>query len=48
MPESFVPPHGDYQKLLSCRKSEILRDATVYFCNRVEIPRKGPIGPHFE
>ncbi|MDH4163633.1 MAG: four helix bundle suffix domain-containing protein [Nitrospirota bacterium] len=34
MPHSILPPHGGYQKLLSFRKSEIVYDATVYFCGR--------------
>jgi four helix bundle suffix protein len=34
MPEHFIPPHGGYQNLLSYRKSEIVYDATVYFCRR--------------
>jgi four helix bundle suffix protein len=34
MSETFIPPHGGYQNLLSFRKSEIVYDATVYFCAR--------------
>ncbi len=34
MTEGFIPVHGGYQKLLSYQKSEIVYDATVYFCNR--------------
>jgi four helix bundle suffix protein len=34
MSETFIPPHGGYQKLLSYRKAEIVYDATVYFCAR--------------
>ena len=34
MTEGFIPPHGGYQKLLSYQKSQIVYDATVYFCNR--------------
>ena len=34
MTEGFIPPHGGYHKLLSYRKSEIVFDATVYFCDR--------------
>jgi len=30
----FIPPHGDYQDLLSYQKALIVYDATVYFCNR--------------
>lgn len=33
MTEGFIPPHGGYQKLLSYQKSEIVYDATVYFCD---------------
>ena len=32
--ESFIPPHGGYEDLLSFRKSRIVYDATVRFCNR--------------
>ena len=31
---SFIPPHGGYEKLLAYRKSEIVYDATVRFCDR--------------
>ncbi len=34
MPESFIPPHGGYQNLLSYQKAEIVYDATVCFCKR--------------
>ena len=34
MTEGFIPPHGGYQKLLSYQKSQIVYDATVYFCDR--------------
>lgn len=34
MPEGFIPPHGGYKKLLSYQKSQIVYDATVYFCDR--------------
>ena len=30
----FIPAHGGYQQLLSYQKSQIVFDATVYFCNR--------------
>jgi four helix bundle suffix protein len=30
----FIPPHGGYKNLLSYQKSEIVFDATVYFCGR--------------
>jgi len=29
----FIPPHGGYKQLLSYQRSEIVFDATVYFCN---------------
>jgi hypothetical protein len=34
MADGFIPPHGGYAKLLSLQKSEIVYDATVYFCDR--------------
>jgi four helix bundle suffix protein len=30
----FIPPHGGYGKLLAYRKSQIIYDATVRFCDR--------------
>ena len=33
-PEGFIPPHGGYENLLSYRKSQIVFDATVRFCER--------------
>src|SRR5512143_3124893 len=30
----FIPPHGGYEKLLDYRKSKIIYDATVRFCDR--------------
>ena len=33
-PPGFIPPHGGYQSLLSYQKSQIVFDATVYFCKR--------------
>jgi four helix bundle suffix protein len=33
-PEGFIPPHGGYDKLLGYRKSQIIYDATVRFCDR--------------
>lgn len=30
----FIPSHGDYRKLLSYQKAEIVYDATVEFCRR--------------
>lgn len=32
--ESFIPPHGGYQNLLSYQKAQIVYDATAYFCAR--------------
>ena len=29
--DTFIPPHGGYQKLLSYHKALIVYDATVYF-----------------
>lgn len=31
---SFLPPHGNYRKLLSYRKAEIIYDLTWIFCQR--------------
>lgn len=33
MPDSFIPPHGGYQNLLSFQKARIVYDGTVWFCN---------------
>jgi four helix bundle suffix protein len=33
-PESFIPPHGGYEDLLSFQKARIVYDATVRFCQR--------------
>src|SRR5262245_8241170 len=33
-PPGFIPPHGDYQKLYSFQKAQVVYDATVYFCQR--------------
>lgn len=30
----FIPPHGGYERLLAYKKSEIIYDATVRFCDR--------------
>lgn len=30
----FIPPHGGYEKLFAYRKSQIIYDATVRFCDR--------------
>jgi four helix bundle suffix protein len=32
--DSFIPPHGGYQNLLSFKKAEVIYDGTVYFCKR--------------
>lgn len=32
--DTFIPPHGGYQDLLSFQKARIVYDATVYFCDR--------------
>jgi four helix bundle suffix protein len=34
MGDGFIPPHGNYRKLLSYQKAEIIYDATVVFCRR--------------
>ncbi len=34
MDDGFIPKHGGYQNLLSYRKTQIVYDATVDFCNR--------------
>ena len=34
LPETFIPPHGGYEDLLSFRKARIVYDATVVFCKR--------------
>jgi four helix bundle suffix protein len=34
MSDGFIPPHGGYRNLLSYRKTEIIFDATVRFCDR--------------
>jgi len=34
MPAGFIPPQGGYRKLLSCRRAEVVYDATVRFCGR--------------
>lgn len=33
-PAGFIPPHGGYENLLAYRKSQIIYDATVRFCDR--------------
>jgi four helix bundle suffix protein len=32
--EGFIPPHGNYQKLLSYQKAEVVYDLTFRFCQR--------------
>ncbi|MCL4216485.1 MAG: four helix bundle suffix domain-containing protein [Candidatus Hydrogenedentes bacterium] len=34
MAKGFIPPHGGYASLLSYQKTEIIYDATAYFCDR--------------
>lgn len=34
MPETFIPKHGGYRNLLSYQRSEVVYDATVWFCGR--------------
>lgn len=34
MPEGFIPPHGDYEKLESFQKARIVYDGTARFCER--------------
>lgn len=31
---TFIPPYGGYQKLVSYQMAEIVYDSTVYFCNK--------------
>src|SRR5438094_8099362 len=33
-PAGFIPPHGNYQALLSYQKAEIVYDLTYRFCQR--------------
>jgi four helix bundle suffix protein len=33
-PDSFIPPHGGYENLLTFRKARIIYDGTVCFCER--------------
>src|SRR5438309_3692401 len=33
-PPGFIPPHGNYQELLSYQKAEIVYDLTYRFCQR--------------
>lgn len=32
--KGFIPKHGGYENLLSYKKSKIIYDATVYFCDK--------------
>lgn len=32
--EGFIPPHGDYEKLMSFQKARVIYDGTVKFCER--------------
>lgn len=32
--DGFIPPHGGYQDLLAFKKSRIVYDATVFFCDK--------------
>lgn len=32
--EGFIPTHGGYRNLITFKKTEIIYDGTVYFCNR--------------
>ena len=34
MPETFIPPHGGYEDLLSFQKARIVFDGTARFCGR--------------
>src|SRR5580704_14771130 len=33
-PAGFIPPHGNYQELLSYQKAEVVYDLTYRFCQR--------------
>ena len=33
-PDGFIPPHGDYENLLSYQKAEVIYDITYRFCNK--------------
>lgn len=37
--ETFIPPHGGYERLLSFQKARIVYDGTVHFCARFLAPR---------
>jgi four helix bundle suffix protein len=32
--DTFIPPHGGYEKLLAYQKAVVVYDATLHFCNR--------------
>ena len=32
--DGFIPPHGNYQELLSYQKAEVVYDVTYHFCQR--------------
>ena len=32
--QTFIPPHGNYQELLSYQKAEVVYDLTFRFCER--------------
>jgi hypothetical protein len=31
---TFIPPHGNYQELLSYQKAEVIYDLTLRFCRK--------------
>lgn len=37
--EGFLPPHGDYRRLISYRKAEVVYDITHRFCHRFLSPK---------
>jgi hypothetical protein len=39
MPESLIPKHGGYRKLVSFQKAQLIYDVTVRFCDRYVSPR---------
>ncbi|MBO7499653.1 MAG: hypothetical protein J6T64_10785 [Bacteroidaceae bacterium] len=34
MPEKLIRPSGNYRKLLSYQKTEVIYEMTYYFCHR--------------
>jgi len=42
MSGGLIPKHGGYEKLLSCKKAEIVYDATVWFWNRPLLETRPP------